>query len=181
MQNSRATQSTLFKPKPLTVVHVFNKLREIAKTTGASSVNKKVGTINGLLAACQGQEAKFIIRSLEGKLRIGLAEQTVLGCLAHAIVTSEHNKSGKSMSGERIAKDLEQGSRIVKSVFSECPSYDKVIPLLLEGGPKKLQEECKLTPGAFGLPSRRIFPSASIDYLFSSCHSHCQPFRSSRC
>jgi DNA ligase-1 len=113
------------------------------------SQNKKVGTINGLLAACQGQEAKFIIRSLEGKLRIGLAEATVLGCLASAIVTTQHSKTGKSISKDRIVKDLEEGSKIVKAVFSECPNYDMVVPPLLEGGPKLLQETIKLTPGKF--------------------------------
>lgn len=113
------------------------------------SQNKKVGTINGLLAACQGEEAKFIVRSLEGKLRIGLAEQTVLGCLAHAIVTSSIRESGKSLSSDRIARDLEEGSKIVKAVFSECPNYDLVIPPLLEGGPKLLQEKIQLTPGDF--------------------------------
>lgn len=111
------------------------------------SQNKKVGTINGLLAACQGQEAKFIIRSLEGKLRIGLAEQTVLGSLAAAIVAAQHAKSGKNLSKEKVVRDLEEGSKIVKSVFSECPSYDKVIPPLLEGGPRLLAETIKLTPG----------------------------------
>lgn len=148
-QNSRATQATLFKPKPLTVNHVFNKLREIAKTTGASSQNKKVGSINGLLAACQGQEAKFIVRSCEGKLRIGLAEQTVLGSLAHATVYARHAKEGKkaNMSSERIAKELEDASRTLKTVFSECPNYDLVIPPLLEGGTELLREKIRITPG----------------------------------
>jgi len=53
------------------------------------SQNKKVGIIKKLLAACQGNEAKFIVRSLEGKLRIGLADKTLVVALAHAIVLKD--------------------------------------------------------------------------------------------
>lgn len=128
---------------------VFNKLREIAKTAGAQSQTRKVGLINGLLAACQGQEAKFIVRSCEGKLRIGLAEQTVLGSLAHAIVYANFAKEGgkKSSSSSSLVKELEESSKTLKTVFSECPNYDLVIPSLLEGGVKLLREKIRITPG----------------------------------
>jgi DNA ligase-1 len=56
---------------------------------GRQSQTKKVQIISKLLAACQDQEAKYIVRSLEGKLRIGNAERTVVVALAHAAVLAE--------------------------------------------------------------------------------------------
>lgn len=92
----------------------------------------------------------------------------VLVSLAHAAVTAEHNKSGKKWSRERLSAQLEEGAEILKSVFScvsllatgssdaadgmgtssEIPSYDLVVPALLDKGMSHLQEACSLTPGA---------------------------------
>lgn len=63
-----------------------DQLRYTSPPADEQSQNKKVGIIKKLLAACQGNEAKFIVRSLEGKLRIGLADKTLVVALAHAIV-----------------------------------------------------------------------------------------------
>ncbi|KAI0651890.1 ATP-dependent DNA ligase [Trametes meyenii] len=145
--NSKNSQKTLFKPKPLTLPTVFKNLKEIALSSGHSSQNKKVSIITKLLASCQGQEAKYIIRSLEGKLRIGNAERTVLVALAHATVLAEQESSNKRFNSEKIAARLDEASGIVKQVYSELPNYDLVIPALLDAGVDKLREVCKLTPG----------------------------------
>ncbi|EMD42092.1 hypothetical protein CERSUDRAFT_110637 [Gelatoporia subvermispora B] len=145
--NSKNSQKTLFKPKPLTLPFVFNNLKEIALSTGHSSQNKKVSIITKLLAACQESEAKYIIRSLEGKLRIGNAEQTVLVALAHASAIAEQERANKKINKEKLAARLPQASEIIKSVYSELPNYDLVIPALIEVGLDKLHEHCKLTPG----------------------------------
>ncbi|KZV77659.1 DNA ligase I [Peniophora sp. CONT] len=144
---SKDMQKTLFKPKPLTVPFVFANLKEIATTAGNSSQTKKVSIITKLLAACQGDEAKYIVRSLEGKLRIGNAERTVIVALAHAAVLAEQSRSGKTWSKDKLASRLEEGANIVKSVYSELPTYDEVVPALLKHGVRNLRDTCKLTPG----------------------------------
>ncbi|WWC91701.1 uncharacterized protein L201_006647 [Kwoniella dendrophila CBS 6074] len=143
--NSRNTQPTMFKPKALTVPYVFQNLTDIAKASGNASQAKKVGIIKKLVAACQGNEAKFIVRSLEGKLRIGLADKTLVVALAHAIVLK--GMDSKKFPHDKLASKLEEGAEIVKSVFSELPNWDLVVPALLEGGVEGLKERCKLTPG----------------------------------
>ncbi|CAE6425861.1 unnamed protein product [Rhizoctonia solani] len=147
--NSRAMQKTLLKPKPLTLPFVFKSLLEIAKSTGHASQNKKIGIITKLLAAClpDHAEAKYIIRSLEGKLRIRLAERTVLVALAQACVLAENSKDVEKWSHEDLGAKCDEGVEILKSVYSEIPSYDIVVPALLTGGMGTLREKCKLTPG----------------------------------
>ncbi|KAF8337435.1 ATP-dependent DNA ligase [Cantharellus anzutake] len=148
-KNSKNSQRTLFKPKSLTIPFVFSQLTEIAKTAGHSSQNKKISIITKLLAACSAttDEAKYIIRSLEGKLRIGLAERTLIVSLAHALVLRDQEKAGPAKSKESLALKLERGAQALKSVYSELPSYDHVIPVLLRVGIEGLKEKCKLTPG----------------------------------
>ncbi|KAF5719434.1 DNA ligase 1 [Fusarium mundagurra] len=155
---SRSTQRTMFKPKALTIRGVHQGLMNIATVTGNGAQGRKVDGIKKLLAAADANstgkvditkdkggpsEAKFIIRFLEGKLRLGLAERTVLVSLAQAIVAHEADAKGEVPS----TSDLEKGESILKTVYSELPSYDVIIPAMLEHGIMKLRENCKLRPG----------------------------------
>ncbi|GJJ79072.1 DNA ligase 1 [Entomortierella parvispora] len=143
--NSRSNQPTMFKPKALTIPHVFKTLKDIASLSGNSSQKQKVDKIKVLLVSCRNKEAKFLMRSLEGKLRIGLAERTVVVALAQAIVLSRPDI--KKISKDKLQHELEQAADVVKSVYSELPCYDLIVPALLKGDIKGLQEACKLTPG----------------------------------
>ncbi|KAJ5369086.1 DNA ligase 1 [Penicillium cataractarum] len=160
---SRGNQPTMFKPKPLTVRGVHEGLLGIAKVQGHGSQDKKISGIKKLLSAADSatsgkgnkgvditkdkggpSEAKFIVRFLEGKLRLGLAERTVLVALAQAIVTHEAAVAGeKAPTPERLA----EGESVLKSVYSELPSYEVIIPAMLEHGLFDLPKVCKLQPG----------------------------------
>ncbi|KAF9925522.1 hypothetical protein FBU30_004686 [Linnemannia zychae] len=143
--NSRSNQPTMFKPKALTIPHVFKTLKDIASLTGNSSQKQKVDKIKLMLVSCRNKEAKYLMRSLEGKLRIGLAERTVVVALAHAIVLSRSDI--KKLSKEKLQTELEVAASIVKSVYSELPCYDLIVPALLKSGIHGLMEACRLTPG----------------------------------
>ncbi|PWY68628.1 DNA ligase [Aspergillus heteromorphus CBS 117.55] len=160
---SRSNQPTMFKPKPLTVRGVHEGLLAIAKVQGHGSQDKKISGIKKLLSAADSasagkgskgiditkdkggpSEAKFIIRFLEGKLRLGLAERTVLVALAQAVVAHEAASNGeKTPSAEKLA----EGEATLKTVYSELPSYEVIIPAILEHGLSNLRKVCKLQPG----------------------------------
>ena len=130
---SRSNQPTMFKPKPLTVRGVLEGLMGIATVSGDGSQGRKVAGIKKLLSAADASlagkgskgiditkdkggasETKFIVRFLEGKLRLGLAEKTVIVGLAHAMVIHETEKKGSKLpSSEKLA----EGEAILKTVY----------------------------------------------------------------
>ncbi|KAJ9099620.1 DNA ligase 1 [Naganishia cerealis] len=144
-QKSRSGQPTMFRPTSLDVDTVFENLTKIAKFSGKDSQGKKIGMINKMLTACdlKSNEAKFLIRSLEGKLRIGLAEKTVLIALAQAFVNHELSSSGKKINPEKLTS----AEDIVREAFSRTPNYEVLIKKAAEFGVFNLLEHCKLTPG----------------------------------
>jgi len=154
-ETSRMSQRMMFQPAKLTVETVFMRLREIAEMSGHASQNKKMDKIKSMFVACRGSEARYLIRSLGGKLRIGLAEQSVLTALANAATQTPPGQefppnimdAGKGVGAETWKARQEEDALIVKTTYSECPSYDAMIPVLLEHGVKKLPEYCKIQPG----------------------------------
>lgn len=154
-ERSKSNQRMMFQPAKLTVKGVFDKLKDIATMTGKESQSKKVDKVQAMFVACRQVEARFLIRSLAGKLRIGLAEQSVLQALAQACTMTPPGQSFppetinacKGMSTESFKTAVNAQALILKTTYCECPNYDKIIPVLLEGGIASLPEHCHLTPG----------------------------------
>ncbi|XP_040912081.1 DNA ligase 1 [Toxotes jaculatrix] len=154
-ESSRSNQRMMFQPASLTAGGVFRKLKEIASMSGNSAMNKKIDIIKGLFVACRFSEARYIVRSLAGKLRIGLAEQSVLSALSQAVCLTSPGQgfppavidAGKGMNTESRRAWIEEKSLILKQTYCEMPNYDVLIPVLLKEGIDQLPNHCKLTPG----------------------------------
>jgi DNA ligase-1 len=127
---SRANQPTMFKPKPLTIRGVHKALMDIATVTGHGSQGRKVDGIKKLLSAADGHttgkvditknkggpsEAKYIVRFLEGKLRLGLAEKSILVALAQAMVC--HEVEAKARGTVPSTEQLAKGESMLKAVY----------------------------------------------------------------
>lgn len=126
---SRSKQPTMFKPKALTVQGVHKGLMTIATIEGQGAQGRKVDGIKKLLSSADAHnagrqidiekdkggpsEAKFIVRTLEGKLRLGLAERTVVVALAQAMIFHEMSQQGKIPS----TTDLGNAESTLKTVY----------------------------------------------------------------
>ncbi len=160
--STRATQKTMFPPPPLTVRKVFNEFRAIAQMTGRNTQEQKKNRIIKLMVAASRTEAKYIARALLGKLRIHLADKTLVASLAAAMVLkgSRHsaglllNEDGtKKKKLTQVEEDMEtrmkEAANILQNIHSQLPVWDKLVPEILRVGAinEELKKSCKLTPG----------------------------------
>jgi len=79
----KKSQTTLVR-RPLTVSSVYGTFDKIAHASGSGSVETKIRLLTSLLNDASPSEAKYIGRMAVGKLRLGVADMTVLDALAVA-------------------------------------------------------------------------------------------------
>ncbi len=143
----KKTQVSFF-PKQLTVERVYETLDKMARSTGAGSIDLKISFLAGLLSDASPKEAKFIIRTVTGSLRLGIADMTVLDALAIAFgggkETREYLERAYNISSDlgRVAKTV-SGKGIESIKRFEVSVGEPIRPMLAErlGSPAEILEK----------------------------------------
>ncbi|KAK5577110.1 hypothetical protein RB653_002048 [Dictyostelium firmibasis] len=155
-QNSRSTQTLMGKPTPLTIQSVFKTFQQIADLSGTGGQQKKKDLIKKLLVSCKDCETLYIIRSLQGKLRIGLAERSVLMALAKSVFVTPPVENGgqqildirKQMKQEEFEERYQSVVSKVTRAYSQLPNYDLFVPHLIAiNGIDNILSTCSLKVG----------------------------------
>lgn len=102
-------QSTLHK-HILTTKKVLENLQKLPELIGKGTVSKKLSLITELLTSASPLEAKYLIRTLIGDLRIGVQESTIRDAINKAFFEN------KKESAEKIQRALDRANDIA-SVF----------------------------------------------------------------
>ena len=124
---SKKAQATLGFSTPLTVERVYETLDKMANSTGSGSVDLKLGLLAGLLSDALPIEAKYIIRTVTGSLRLGIADMTVLDALAVAFGGGKETRDHLERA-YNISSDLGRVARIVAEEGIEGIKKFRVIP-----------------------------------------------------
>ena len=88
---SKKKQSGFFT-KSLTVADVYNRLDEIARKEGTGSSKQKMDGLGSLLANASPLGARYLSRMVEGKLRLGIGDMTILDALSQAYTGSKDDR-----------------------------------------------------------------------------------------
>ncbi len=129
---TKKKQKTLFtfetESESLTVEKVYENFVKIAEATGEKSQDKKIQLLEELLQKAKPVEARYIVRTVQGKLRLGIADATILDALAVAFSESKENRS------------------IIERAYNIYPDLGYIAKILVKDGIGKIKE-IKVTPG----------------------------------
>lgn len=106
----RKRQRTLFASE-LTVEKVYDNLLRVARAEGSGSQEEKIKRLADLLHDASPREARFILRTVVGKMRLGVADMTLVDALAAAFASKEDRDAVER--AYNVSSDLGRVARVL--------------------------------------------------------------------
>lgn len=99
--------------KPLTVAKVHANLDAIARESGEGSQDRKIRLLSDLLSNASPREAKYIVRMVVGKMRLGVADMTIVDAMAATFATkADRDRVERAYN---VSSDLGEVARVLAS------------------------------------------------------------------
>jgi len=96
---------------PLTVTKVYANLDAIALESGEGSQDRKIRLLSDLLGNATPREAKYIVRMVVGKMRLGVADMTIVDALAATFATkADRDRVERAYN---VSSDLGEVARVI--------------------------------------------------------------------
>lgn len=118
---SKKISTLLVKQEDLSINEVYDALLKIANISGEGSVDKKINELSSLLVKVSATEAKYVVRFVLGRLRLGIGDPTIMDSLSKAI------------SGDRMKLRPK-----IERAYNLCSDLGLVARVLFEKGEKGL-------------------------------------------
>jgi DNA ligase-1 len=122
-------QVVLFAKK-LTIEKVFKNLQELAFVTGAGSQERKLALITELLTSAKPEEACYIVRTILGELRVGVAEGLIRDAIVEAFLVKEGMKK----------EEKEKMTELVDYAWNILSDFGEVAKIAREKGADGLKK-----------------------------------------
>ena len=110
-EHLRRRRQASLTSEALTVRKVYDNLKEIATTSGAGSQDRKLRLLAELLTDAKPNEAKYIARIVVGKMRLGVADMTIVDALAATYATKENRDRVER--AYNVSSDLGEVARVL--------------------------------------------------------------------
>ncbi len=107
----RGKKQTSLTSEPLTLAKVYENLKEIATTSGSGSQEKKLRLLAELLTDAEPREARYLVRIVVGKMRLGVADMTIVDALAATFATKEDRDRVER--AYNVSSDLGEVARVL--------------------------------------------------------------------
>jgi DNA ligase-1 len=172
--SAKSNLRTLLPHPPLLVKFVYTSLLNIAQCKGQGAAKAKQRIVEKLLIAANGEEIRFLARTLSQNLRVGAVRMSILTALSRAMVLtplthfSHCSKNsiyhttldlisrvkplvdkGKVVDSARdeIYAKFTQAENVIKRVYVQHPNYEALAAALLEVGLDGLENKVTLSVG----------------------------------
>lgn len=171
---AKSNLRTLLPHPPLLVNSVYKSLLDIAQSNGPGATKSKQRIVEKLLIAANGEEIRFLTRTLSQNLRVGAVRTSILIALSRAMVLTPPAHFGlRNLTSiyhvpvdllsyvkpftnkgdpvddarEEIDARFPQAEQVIKRVYAQHPNYQDIVTALLEVGLDGLESQVSLTMG----------------------------------